>query len=247
MGWAFFFLDLQQAAPRPVLSEPVLAAGQGPRVLPFDHGATGARGSPGQRAEGRQGEEPEAGQAQGQRQQEPQGRGAVAVSNPVARRHPRRAEAGRGGFGHRLFRVRRRVGEQRRPVGGCPNGAAPHLQVAPWLPALPPLRGRVFGQGQAAQIRRKTDARNIDGGAPSIRGGGKGHPHPRLPGAGLAQALPRMAECRHRRQDPPEDRAEREGAVVQQRPGPVQRGPDRLLRLEVPDRAQLQGRQAMTS
>ncbi len=65
MGWAFFFFDLQQGAPRPVLFEPVVAACWIPHVLPFDHRAASARRGQGKCAESRQGEARQAGQAQG--------------------------------------------------------------------------------------------------------------------------------------------------------------------------------------
>ena len=69
MGWAFFFFDLQEGAPRPVLFEPVIGASRNTRLLPFDHRTTGARRGQGKCAESRQGETRQAGQAQGQRQQ----------------------------------------------------------------------------------------------------------------------------------------------------------------------------------
>ena len=101
MGWAFFFFDLQEGAPRPVLFEPVIGASRNTRLLPFDHRTTGARRGQGKCAESRQGETPQAGQAQGQRQQKQEGCGAIPVPNAVARLHPCRIETGRGGFGHR--------------------------------------------------------------------------------------------------------------------------------------------------
>ncbi len=55
-------------------------------------------------------------------------------------------------------------------------------------------------------------------------------------GAGVAQELPRAAECRRHREDQPEDRAQRQGAAVQRRLGPDRRYPDRILLAEVPDR-----------
>jgi len=98
MGWAFFFFDLQQTAPRPVFFEPVIAARRNPCVPPFDHGTTGARRGSGECAESRQGETHQAGQAQGQRQQKQEGCGTIAVPDAVARLHPCRIETGGGGF-----------------------------------------------------------------------------------------------------------------------------------------------------
>jgi len=64
-GLGVFFLDPQQAAPGPVLSEPIVAAGRDPRVLSFGHGAIGARGDPGQRAEGPKANNPKPGRPKG--------------------------------------------------------------------------------------------------------------------------------------------------------------------------------------
>ena len=64
-------------------------------------------------------------------------------------------------------------------------------------------------------------------------------------GAGVAQELPRAAECRRHREDQPEDRAQRQGAAVQRRLGPGRRDPDRILLAEVPNRVRLQGCQAI--
>ena len=101
MGWAFFFFDLQEGAPRPVLFEPVSGASRNTRLLPLDHRTTGARRGSGKCAESRQGEARQAGQAQGQRQQKQEGCGAIPVPNAVARLHPCRVGTDRVGLGYR--------------------------------------------------------------------------------------------------------------------------------------------------